>query len=96
MLNVNSLLISFLIHSDPFRSILGQGTPPLEPTPLTGAEITASSFPWGLVIVFVIAGFLIGYFKKNNPNKITNTSCVPLIDEDQQAREKSRFSGDET
>jgi hypothetical protein len=76
--------------------VLAEGNPPVDPTQ---AAVPATSlltgFPWGLLAVFVAAGFIMTYIKRNNPNKVTSSSCLPLIDEEQQAREKEQIAREE-
>ena len=73
--------------------VLAEGNPPVDPTPVAAAQSNLlTGFPWGLVALFVVAGIIMTYIKKNNPNQVTSCTCLPLIDEDQQAREKARFA----
>ncbi|NLF50974.1 MAG: hypothetical protein GX577_07540 [Leptolinea sp.] len=77
-LSLITLLFSYTV-------VFADGEPPIEPTSVgTGAAL--DGFPWGLVVVFIIAGFITSFFKKNNPNRISSTSCVPLPDEEQRAK----------
>jgi choline-glycine betaine transporter len=76
--------------------VFAQSTPPVDPTPAAVSPASLlTGFPWGLIAIFVVAGFIMTYIKKNNPNKVTSSSCLPLIDEDQQAREKAQIAREE-
>jgi len=76
--------------------VFAQNTPPVDPTPSAVSPASLlTGFPWGLVAIFVAAGFIMTYIKKNNPNQITSCTCLPLIDEDQQAREKEQIAREE-
>lgn len=87
-------LVVFLVVCLPVQAA---GTPPPVATPLpaTQSTNTIAGFPWGLVLVFVIAGFIMGYIKKNSPNRITTTTCVPLIDEKKMEAEKMKIAEEE-
>ncbi len=91
-----SLLISVLFTLVTSYPVLAEGNPPVDPTPAAAAQSNLlTGFPWGLVAIFVIAGFIMTYIKKNNPNQVTNCTCLPLIDEEQQAREKAQIAREE-
>jgi hypothetical protein len=76
--------------------VFAQSTPPVDPTPTIASSASLlTGFPWGLVVIFVAAGFIMTYIKKNNPNQVTSSCCLPLIDEDQQAREKEQIAREE-
>jgi hypothetical protein len=47
------------------------------------------------VALFLAAGFIMSRIKKDNPNRVTSCTCLPLIDEDQQSREKARIASEE-
>jgi hypothetical protein len=76
--------------------VLAEGNPPVDPTPAASPSASVfTGFPWGLLAVIVAAGFIMTYIKRNNPNKVTNCTCLPLIDEEQQAREKEQIAREE-
>ena len=93
---LRSLLLAFLISMLVSFPVFAEGNPPVDPTPAAAAQSNLlTGFPWGLVALFVVAGFIMTYIKKNNPNQVTSCTCLPLIDEDQQAREKAQIAREE-
>jgi len=91
-----SFLLAVLLSISTSFPVLAEGNPPVDPTPAAVAQSSLlTGFPWGLVAVFVVAGFIMTYIKKNNPNQVTSCTCLPLIDEEQQAREKEQSAREE-
>lgn len=85
MKKLYSSLLSIITLLLSYRVVFAEGEPPLEPTPVsTGASL--DGIPWGLVAVFIVAGLITSFFKRNNPNRISSTSCVPLPDEEQRSK----------
>jgi hypothetical protein len=62
----------------------------------TPANVESDNFPWGLVVVFIVVGFIMTYLKKGNPNQITTTTCIPLIDEKKMEAEKQKIAEEES
>lgn len=91
---VSIVILVSLVMS--YQTGYADGGTPGAPQSTVIENVTSDGFPWGLVVVFIIAGFIITYFKRNNPDRISSTSCVPLPDEEQKAREEARFSEDNT
>jgi len=76
--------------------VFAQSTPPVDPTPTVASTASfLTGFPWGLIAIFVAAGFIMTYIKKNNPNQVTSCTCLPLIDEERQAKEKAEIAREE-
>jgi ABC-type antimicrobial peptide transport system permease subunit len=96
MKTVYSFLLAVIMSLFFHFPVIAQSTPPVDPTPaaVSPASVIAG-FPWGLVAIFVVAGFIMTYIKKNNPNKVTSSSCLPIINEAQQAREKEQIAREE-
>lgn len=91
-----SILLAAILLSGYPAAVFAEATPPVDPTPAVVSPVALiSGFPWGLVALFVVAGFIMTYIKKNNPNKVTSSTCLPLIDEEQQAREKAQIAREE-
>lgn len=91
-----SLYLALLVSISTSFPVLAEGNPPVDPTTAAAAQSNLlTGFPWGLVALFVVAGFIMTYIKKNNPNQVTSCTCLPLIDEDQQAREKAQIAREE-
>jgi hypothetical protein len=79
-----------------FSSITA-GSPPPAATPMPAGQTgnILSEIPWGLIIIVIIAGFIMGAIRKNNPNHITINACAPLIDEDKMEKEKKMIAEEE-
>ncbi len=93
---LRSLSLALLVSLSTSFPVLAEGNPPVDPTPAAVVQSNLlTGFPWGLVALFVVAGFIMTYIKKNNPNQVTSCTCLPLIDEDQQAREKAQIAREE-
>lgn len=93
---IRSILLAAILFSTLTITVFAEATPPIDPTPAAASPVALiSGFPWGLVALFVVAGFIMTYIKKNNPNKVTSSTCLPLIDEEQQSREKARIAREE-
>lgn len=91
-----SFYLALLVSISTSFPVLAEGNPPVDPTPAAAAlPNLLTGFPWGLVALFVVAGFIMTYIKKNNPNQVTSCTCLPLIDEEQQAREKAQIALEE-
>jgi hypothetical protein len=73
------------------------GSPPVDATPIPASQSTGpiTGFPWALILVFIVAGLIMNYLKKDNPNKITSTTCLPLIDEKKMEAEKRKIAEEE-
>jgi hypothetical protein len=97
MRNIGLFLLVLLALSIILQPVQAAGTPPPAATsiPSGQANSPAAGFPWGLIIVFIGAGFIMTFIKKNSPNKITSTSCVPLIDEKKLEAEKKKIAEEE-
>jgi hypothetical protein len=96
MMLTRSILLAAILLSGYPAAVFADSTLPVDPTPIAASPAALIiGFPWGLVAVFIVVGFIMTYIKKNNPNKVTSNTCLPLIDEDQQAREKARIAREE-
>ncbi len=97
MRKISVLLLLVFVLFSAYLPVQAAGTPPPDATPFPATPLTsiAAGFPWGLVLVFIVAGFIITYFKKNSPNTITTTCCVPLIDEKKLEAEKKKIAEEE-
>lgn len=73
------------------------GYPPPAATPMPGGQSgnILSEIPWGLIIIVIIAGFIMGAIRKNNPNHITINACAPLINEEKMEKEKRKIAEEE-
>lgn len=69
-------------------------TPPPAVTPVPAAQPIEilTGIPWGLIIVFIAAGFIITAIKKNKPDQVTVSCCLPLIDEKKMEIEKQKIA----
>lgn len=88
-------LVALLIS---YQTVLADGTPPVNPTQAGPLSINSilSGIPWGLVIVFIIAGVIISTIKKNTPeNVITVSCCVPFVNEKKMEIEKQKIAEEE-
>jgi hypothetical protein len=96
MRKIFALLFLVFILSMANHPVQAAGTPPPDGAPLpVSLPSDITGFPWGLVVVFIVAGFIMTYIKKNSPNKITSTTCVPLIDEKKMEAEKRMIAEEE-
>ena len=89
----STLFIGFLLITQ-VQVVYAADNPPVNPA--SSVLDIFSGIPWGLILIFVIAGFIVSYMKRNNPNQVTNNTCLPLIDEAQQAREKAQIALEES
>jgi hypothetical protein len=97
MKNISTLFLVLVVLAIVFQSVQAAATPPPDTTPPPAMQPAGAiaGFPWGLLLVFIVAGFIMTYIKKNSPNKITSTSCVPLIDEKKMEAEKKMIAEEE-
>ncbi len=96
MKQIKAFVITLISSAMSYQTVYADGETPVAPQSTVIENVTSDGFPWGLVVVFIIAGFIITYFKRNNPDRLSSTSCVPLPDEEQKAREDARFTEDKT
>lgn len=85
------------IFFDMVISRVTAGSPPPAATPIPAGQTgnILSEIPWGLIIIVIIAGFIMGAIRKNNPNHITINACAPLIDEEKMEKEKRMIAEEE-
>jgi hypothetical protein len=97
MRNIRLFLLVLLALFIILQPVQAAGTPPPAATSIPNKQTNSptAGFPWGLVIVFIVAGFIMTFIKKNSPNKITSTSCIPLIDEKKMEAEKKKIAEEE-
>jgi hypothetical protein len=97
MITYLPLLSIWTYASSIHNSIQAAGTPPpaATPVPIGQPFDLLTSIPWGLVVVFIVAGFIITAIKKNNPNQVTVNCCMPLIDEEKMEIEKQKIAEEE-
>jgi uncharacterized membrane protein YfcA len=97
MRNIGLFLLVLLALSIILHPVQAAGTPPPAATSIPNGQTNnpAAGFPWGLIIVFIGAGFIMTYIKKNSPNTITTTTCIPLIDEKKMEAEKKKIAEEE-
>lgn len=91
-----SLSTIFLLIS--YQTVLADGTPPVSPTTVSPPTIgnILSEVPWGLVIIFVVAGIILSTIRKNTPeNVITASCCVPFVDEKKMEIENLKIAKEE-
>ncbi len=90
-LSLTALLMSY-------QTVLADGEPPVSPTQAGSLSIGSilADIPWGLVIVFIVAGIILSTIKKNTPeNVITVSCCVPFVDEKKMEIEKQKIAEEE-